>query len=69
MSKYCTNCGQEVSPEKKFSGTVFVILLLFAGVPGILYYLWVKIVRSGRCPQCKGQNWGRPESETTPEAA
>ncbi|MGM0437517.1 MAG: hypothetical protein ACQEQD_04530 [Bacillota bacterium] len=48
----CKHCGNEVEPTKNFSWGIFILLLILAGIPGMLYlvYYWTKSAKT--CPVC-----------------
>jgi|LGVE01.1.fsa_nt_gb hypothetical protein len=54
--KFCGNCDQYVTPTKGASLIITFILLCFAILPGVAY--WMLAHRgSGRCPLCGSKNW------------
>lgn len=68
MSRYCQHCDQEVEPTTEYSTALLVVLLLFGIGPGLLYYLYAKLIKSSRCPLCNGTSWGRPDDDEDDEA-
>ena len=55
--KYCKNCKQMVTPTSGAHPIVFLLLILFFLIPGIIYLFWAESGR-GKCPMCGGKNWG-----------
>lgn len=56
IMQYCKNCGQNVTPIKKFSVVWFIIdcLTLVGGAVYIIYFLFFK---KKTCPVCNGNNF------------
>lgn len=50
--KYCPLCQRNVEPTKKFNWPIFIILLIIAIVPGILYYIYYLLKPKNVCPIC-----------------
>lgn len=50
-TKWCHDCGRNVTPEKKFNWLVFLFLC------GLLY-LPFYLLKGSHCPICKGKNFG-----------
>lgn len=63
MSRYCQHCEQDIEPASQYSTLLLVVLLFFGIGPGILYYLYAKLIKSARCPLCNGTNFGRPDDD------
>jgi len=65
--KYCRNCRQIVVPKREFSWVIFIILLFFLIIGGVIYVIYCA-TRPEVCPICGGTNWGQPLREKKRES-
>jgi predicted nucleic-acid-binding Zn-ribbon protein len=59
--KYCKNCGQNVSPTKKFSFGWFIVNCLWL-VGGIVYLFYFLFMKKKVCPMCGAHNFEHKHS-------
>ena len=64
MAEYCNNCEQNIEPEGRVNWIIFVLLFLFAGVPGLIYLGYCFTMKSPTCPTCGDTNFGSPQGES-----
>jgi|SRR6267143_5893851 hypothetical protein len=53
-TKKCDNCGFPFSVGKQWSVGIFILLLFFTLIGGIIYYA---LRHKERCPNCNSKNW------------
>jgi cell division protein YceG involved in septum cleavage len=50
--RFCLNCDQLIKPVKKFNTKLFIILLVMAIIPGLLYLFVYSLTQKRECPMC-----------------
>lgn len=55
MSKFCNDCGRNVTPRRKFSWGVFFLT-------GFVFYPLAYIFQKKRCPMYNGSNFSKAKT-------
>ena len=59
----CGWCSEQVIPTKEIDWIIFIVLLLFGVLGGILYLIYWAGKPGEKCPLCEGNVYGRADLE------
>jgi hypothetical protein len=59
----CGWCSEQVIPTKEIDWIIFIVLLLFGILGGILYLIYWAGKPGEKCPLCKGDIYGRLDTQ------